>query len=264
MGRSSSRSKNPRPSKHVFPQCIQYGFNDHLFDDCVNYPICDICGSYDHDSYGYNRIIFLSREIKPINPQHVMKSCETCGSTVHTITNHNDIEWFRRGEELQAKKAKALKSTKAESSNANRSKTPTRSGCSRHMIGVKSYLHKYTKQPGPKVVFGDDSTCTTEDYGSIKFNNINIAETKRYLSDEYLHPYKPSQRYQTNSNDVSLIEPYEYPEPVILEIKVSSNQNGQTDQDDHNDQSVQNDEILNDDHSKHPITPMMNKSLIIS
>ncbi|GJY63638.1 hypothetical protein Tco_0465098 [Tanacetum coccineum] len=67
-------------------------------------------------------------------------------------------------------------------------------------------------------------------------------------SIEYLHPYEPSQRYKTNSNNVSFIEPYEYPEPVVLETKVSSDQNGHTDQ---NDQSVQDDEILNDDHSKH-------------
>ncbi|GJT62986.1 hypothetical protein Tco_1006519 [Tanacetum coccineum] len=46
------------------------------------------------------------------------------------------------------------------------------SGCSRHMTSVKSYLHKYVEQPGPKVVFGDDSTCTTEGYGSIKCNGI--------------------------------------------------------------------------------------------
>ncbi|GJR58387.1 retrovirus-related pol polyprotein from transposon TNT 1-94 [Tanacetum coccineum] len=38
------------------------------------------------------------------------------------------------------------------------------------MTGVKSYLHKYVEQPGPKVVFGDDSTCITEGYGSIKCN----------------------------------------------------------------------------------------------
>nr|GEW79496.1 retrovirus-related Pol polyprotein from transposon TNT 1-94 [Tanacetum cinerariifolium] len=55
------------------------------------------------------------------------------------------------GEALQAKKAEALKSTRAESSNANRSKIPTK---------------------GPKVVFQDDSTCTTEGYGSIKCNGI--------------------------------------------------------------------------------------------
>ncbi|GKC64309.1 retrovirus-related pol polyprotein from transposon TNT 1-94 [Tanacetum coccineum] len=80
-------------------------------------------------------------------------------------------------------------------------------------------------------------------------DNINIAENERYPPDEYLHPYEPSQRYQTNSNDVSFIEPYECPKPVVLETEVSSDQNGQTDQNDHNDQndqSVQNDEILND------------------
>ncbi|GJV03838.1 hypothetical protein Tco_1337407 [Tanacetum coccineum] len=76
-------------------------------------------------------------------------------------------------------------------------------------------------------------------------DNINIAENERYPPDEYLHPYEPSKRYQTNSNDVSFIEPCELPELVVLETKVSSDQNGQ------NDQSVQNDKILNDDHSEH-------------
>ncbi|GJV58056.1 retrovirus-related pol polyprotein from transposon TNT 1-94 [Tanacetum coccineum] len=85
---------------------------------------------------------------------------------------------------------------------------------------------------------------------AIKFSkpsvdNINIAENERYPPDEYLHPYEPSQRYQTNNNDVSFIEPYECLEPVVLETEVSSNQNGQTDQ------YVQNDEISNDDHSEH-------------
>ncbi|GKB25441.1 retrovirus-related pol polyprotein from transposon TNT 1-94 [Tanacetum coccineum] len=65
---------------------------------------------------------------------------------------------------------------------------------------------------------------------AIKFSkplvdNINIAETERYPPDEYLHPYEPSQRYQTNNNDVSFIEPYECPEPLVLETKVSSDQN---------------------------------------
>ncbi|GJY87498.1 hypothetical protein Tco_0502126 [Tanacetum coccineum] len=126
QGGSSLRSKTPRPSKNLFPLYIHCGFSDHLSDDCVNYPIYDIYRSYDHDTHGHNRIISLRRGIKPKNPHHVMKSYETCGNRVHTITNHNDIEWFRRGETLQAKKAEALKSTKAESSNANKSKTPTK------------------------------------------------------------------------------------------------------------------------------------------
>ncbi|GKE75485.1 hypothetical protein Tco_1537526, partial [Tanacetum coccineum] len=123
---SSSRSRTPRPSKHFFSPCTHYGFSDHLSDDCVNYSIYDICGSYDHDTYGHNRIISLRRGIKPRNPHHVMKSYETYGSIVHTITGHNDMEWFRRGEALQAKKAEALKTNKTKTSNANRSKTPTK------------------------------------------------------------------------------------------------------------------------------------------
>ncbi|GKB60515.1 hypothetical protein Tco_0916701 [Tanacetum coccineum] len=86
---------------------------------------------------------------------NVLKGCETCGSIVHTTSDHNDIEWFRRDECDIRKPIWYLDS-----------------GCSRQMTGVKSYLHKYVEQPGPKVVFGDDSTCVTEGYGSIKCNGI--------------------------------------------------------------------------------------------
>nr|GEW02283.1 seed maturation protein [Tanacetum cinerariifolium] len=59
-------------------------------------------------------------------------------------------------------------------------------------------------------------------------DNINIAKSERYPPDKYLHPYEPSQRYQTNINDVSFIEPYECPEPVVLETEVLSDQNEDT------------------------------------
>ncbi|GKA60192.1 hypothetical protein Tco_0759599 [Tanacetum coccineum] len=92
------------------PVVHNYMFNDHLSDDYVNYPICDIGGSYDHDTHDHNWVISLRRGIKPRNPQQVTKSCETCGSTVHTITDHNDIKWFRKGKALQAKKVGAFQS----------------------------------------------------------------------------------------------------------------------------------------------------------
>ncbi|GJY55012.1 hypothetical protein Tco_0446676, partial [Tanacetum coccineum] len=173
LGRASSRSKIPRPSKRFFLPCTHCGCIDHLSSECLYYPICGLYGSYDHDTNGHNRIISLEREINPRNPQHTFKRCEVCGSSTHTTTDHYDIEWFKRGEALQAKKAEALKSTRVESSNANRSKTLTKSGCSRHITGVKSYLHKYLEQSRPKVVFRDDSTCITEGYGSIKFYIYN-------------------------------------------------------------------------------------------
>ncbi|GJR80701.1 hypothetical protein Tco_0151486 [Tanacetum coccineum] len=90
---------------------------------------------------------------------------------------------------------------------------------------------------------------------NLQLTTSTLLKNERYpYLMTYLHPYEPSQRYQTNSNDVSFIEPYECPKPVVLETEVSFDQNGQTDQNNHNDQndqSVQNDEILNDDLSEH-------------
>ncbi|GKE91923.1 hypothetical protein Tco_1573018, partial [Tanacetum coccineum] len=125
QGESSLRS---RPSRLVisFPSCIHCGYNDHQSDDCVYYPRCELCRSYDHDNHGHNRIIFLRRGIKPRNLQHVTKNCETCGSNVHTTSDHNDIEWFKKKEVLQAKKADSFKANKTESSSALRSKTLTK------------------------------------------------------------------------------------------------------------------------------------------
>ncbi|GJX52167.1 hypothetical protein Tco_0280536 [Tanacetum coccineum] len=124
-GESSSRS---RPSRLAipFPPCIHCGYNDHKSDDCVYYLICEICGSYNHDNHDHNMIISLRRRIKPRIPQYVTKNCETCGSNVHTTSYHNDIEWFREIEALQDKKVESFKARKTESSNALRSKTPTK------------------------------------------------------------------------------------------------------------------------------------------
>ncbi|GJY42588.1 hypothetical protein Tco_0430801 [Tanacetum coccineum] len=132
---SSSRSRPSRPAM-PFPSCIHCGYNNHQSDDCVYYPICEICESYDHDTHGHNRIVFLRRGIKHRNPQHIIKNCETCGSNVHTTSDHNDIEWFRKTEALQAKKAESFKASKTESSSALRSKTPFKTY-------IKDYLHKY-------------------------------------------------------------------------------------------------------------------------
>ncbi|GKD89581.1 hypothetical protein Tco_1365088 [Tanacetum coccineum] len=245
MGRMSSRPNIPRPSKRFFPPCIHCGGIDHLSNECLYYPIFKLCGSYDHDTNGHNRIISLEREINPRNPQHAFKKCEAYGSPNHTTTDHYDIEWFKKGKALQAKKAEALKSTRAESSNANRSKTPTKS----HFVSKAFKVFNTRRQQTEEtyhITF--DESLEAIKFSKPSVDNINIAESERYPPDEYLHLYEPSQSNQTNRNDVSFIEPYKCPEPVVLETEVSSDQNDQTYQ---NDQPVQNDEILNDDYSEH-------------
>ncbi|GJR32578.1 hypothetical protein Tco_1108810 [Tanacetum coccineum] len=90
------------------------------------------------------------------NESSIGVSYTTCGSSMHYATDHNDFDHFKRGKKLQATKAKE----------------PTKSGCSRSITCVKSYLHKYVEQPGPKAVFGDNSSCITEGYGSINCGGI--------------------------------------------------------------------------------------------
>nr|GEY63434.1 hypothetical protein [Tanacetum cinerariifolium] len=119
QGKSSSRSRPSRPSVS-YPSCIHCGYNNHHSDDCLYYPTCEICGRYDRNTHDYNKIISQRRGINPRNPQHVTKNCETCSSNVHTTSDQNDIEWFKKRETPHAKKAK--------SSNALRSKTPTKRG----------------------------------------------------------------------------------------------------------------------------------------
>ncbi|GJV67556.1 retrovirus-related pol polyprotein from transposon TNT 1-94 [Tanacetum coccineum] len=333
LGRAFSRSQIPRPSKRFFPPCTHCGGLDHLSNECLYYPVYRLCGSYDHDINGHNRIISLEREINLRNPQHPFKRCKVCGSSTHTITDHYDIEWFKRGEALQAKKVEALRSTRAESSNANRSKTPTKrillakASENLNWLWHKRLAHlnfktinKLAKQNLliglPSLVYSKDKPCSSCEKGkhhrasfktkqtssikkclhllhmdlfgpitprSIKHEKytlvivdeysrngilVNFCDKKR-ISQNFYSPYTPEQNgvaerknrtlieaartsfqdlYQTNSNDVSFIEPYECPELVVLETKVSSEQNGQTDQ---KDQSVQNDEILNDYHYEH-------------
>nr|GEV67827.1 reverse transcriptase domain-containing protein [Tanacetum cinerariifolium] len=96
LGRMSSRPNITRPLKRFFPPCIHCGGIDRLSNECLYYPICKLCGSYDHDTNGHNRIISLERKINLLNSKHAFKKYEACGSLNRTITDHYDIGWFKR------------------------------------------------------------------------------------------------------------------------------------------------------------------------
>ncbi|GJZ52119.1 hypothetical protein Tco_0606634, partial [Tanacetum coccineum] len=106
--KSSSASK-----VHIVPFCKRCEKTDHKTCDHAEY-MSTMNMSQHLKSLG-RMIISLERERDPRNPQHAFKRCEAYGSPNHTTTDHYDIEWFKRGEALQAKKAEALKSTRAES-----------------------------------------------------------------------------------------------------------------------------------------------------
>ncbi|GJV20580.1 retrovirus-related pol polyprotein from transposon TNT 1-94 [Tanacetum coccineum] len=97
-----------------FPPCTQCGFNDHRPDDYRNYPECKICRSYDHSTLGHNHVIQIRggvlAESSQSNESSIVVKCNTCGSTVHSTSDHNEFDHFKRGEKIQA--AKARKPTK--------------------------------------------------------------------------------------------------------------------------------------------------------
>nr|GEV21415.1 ribonuclease H-like domain-containing protein [Tanacetum cinerariifolium] len=121
---------------------------------------------------GTQRIISLERKINPRNPQHAFKKCEAYGSPNHTITDHYDIE------ALQAKNIEALKSTRAESSNANKSKNPTKSRLAHLNFKTINKLAKQNLVIGlPSVVYSKDKPCSSCEKGKHHRARFKIKQT---------------------------------------------------------------------------------------
>ncbi|GJR55175.1 retrovirus-related pol polyprotein from transposon TNT 1-94 [Tanacetum coccineum] len=178
---SSSKQILKAKAKPVLP-CKHCGFNDHRPDDCINYPECEICGSYDHFTSGHNRVIHIRGGVLS----------ESSQSNESSIDRHiREPIWYLH------------------------------SGCSRSMTGVKSYLHKYVEQPGPKVVFGDNSSCITEGYGSINYGGVvftkvafvnglkyNLISISQLCDAKYIVQFDDKQRTIFNANKkIVLIAP---------------------------------------------------------
>ncbi|GJW35622.1 retrovirus-related pol polyprotein from transposon TNT 1-94 [Tanacetum coccineum] len=83
-----------------FPPCTYCGFNDHRPGDCRNYHECEICGSYDYFTSGHNRVIQIRggvlAESSQSNESSIGVQCNTCGSTVHSTSDHNEFDHFKR------------------------------------------------------------------------------------------------------------------------------------------------------------------------
>ncbi|PWA72457.1 Integrase, catalytic region, Zinc finger, CCHC-type, Peptidase aspartic, catalytic [Artemisia annua] len=150
-----------------FKPCTHCGFSDHHPIECLIYPFCDICGDPSHDASGHDNVVQARRGLTTNSAQSTESSsstkCKICGSSVHSTTDHESINKFKKS--IRPKPTKKWKHARDPVWHLD-------SGCSRSMTGVKQYLHKYVEEPGPKVVFGDNSSCPTEGYGSVNCNDI--------------------------------------------------------------------------------------------
>ncbi|GKB08437.1 retrovirus-related pol polyprotein from transposon TNT 1-94 [Tanacetum coccineum] len=142
-----------KTSENYKEQPYQYAspFKQILKAKAKPFPPCTYCGLNDH---------------RPDDCRNYPK-CEIYGSYDHFTLEHNRVIHIRGG---------VLAESSQFSRHIRESIWYLNSRCSRSMTSVKSYLHKYVEQPGPKVVFGDNSSCITEGYGSINCGGITFTK----------------------------------------------------------------------------------------
>nr|GEU70880.1 hypothetical protein [Tanacetum cinerariifolium] len=184
-----------------FPSYTHCGFNDHRPEDCRNYPECGICESYDHFTSGYNCVIQISggvlAESSHSNESSTGVKCDTCESTVHFTTDHNEFDHFKRGEKIQA--AKAREPTKK----WNRSiivkrhdKTPYEIFRERipdinyfHVFGCPVFIHNHKDHLGKFDAKADDGyflrySFVLKDFRVFNTGRQQVEETYRVTFDE--------------------------------------------------------------------------------
>ncbi|GKC26436.1 retrovirus-related pol polyprotein from transposon TNT 1-94 [Tanacetum coccineum] len=175
---TSSSSTQPSSSKASkqktwFGPCKHCGFRNHLSDDCYSKTKCSTCGSTDHLTKEHLEHAIVKNTLSKLKAPSPLKpspkktpmipkpfiECKYCGFNDH----HSDhYEFYPRCEDYLKRSVWYLDS-----------------GCSRHMTGIKQYLHRYSKESGPKVVFGDDSSRDTKG----KMENLNEVRVKELRSN---------------------------------------------------------------------------------
>ncbi|GJV47076.1 retrovirus-related pol polyprotein from transposon TNT 1-94 [Tanacetum coccineum] len=183
---SSTQPSSSKASKQKtwFGPCKHCGFRNHLSDDCYSKPKCSTCGFTDHLTKEHLEHVAVKKTLSKLKAQSPLKpslkktlmipkpfiECKYYGFNDH----HSDHYEFYPGCEVYDSIAHEASDCPKKHPTLGDQGLPTDSGCSRHMTGIKQYLHRYSKESGLKVVFGDDSSGDTEGYGSVNCNGITF------------------------------------------------------------------------------------------
>ncbi|GJV95132.1 retrovirus-related pol polyprotein from transposon TNT 1-94 [Tanacetum coccineum] len=149
---SSSQPSSSKATKQKiwFEPCKHYRLRNHLFDDCYSKPKCSTCGSNDHLTKEHLEHAAVKKTLRKLKAQSPLKSSPK--KAPKTLKPFKECKYCR----------------------FNDHHSDHYSGCSRHMTGIKQYLYRYSKESGPKVGFGDDSSGDIEGYGSVNCNGITF------------------------------------------------------------------------------------------
>ncbi|GJS16591.1 retrovirus-related pol polyprotein from transposon TNT 1-94 [Tanacetum coccineum] len=119
-----------------------------------------------------------------------------------------------------------------------------------HVFGCPVYIHKHKDYLGKFDEKANDGyflgySLVSKAFRLTTSTLLNLRDI--HLMNTFI-TIKPSQKYQVNSNEVYFIDPYERPNPVVLETEALFDQNDQSDH------PAQENDILNDnppEHSNH-------------
>ncbi|GJR96953.1 hypothetical protein Tco_0269127 [Tanacetum coccineum] len=169
--------KSPAVSKPCFDKKA-YSSIEQLLLTLMEEPKCYTCRSTDHltkehlEHAAVKKTLSKLKAQSPLKPSpkrapmipKPFKECKYCGFNDH---HSNDCEFYPGCEVCGSIAHEPSNCPKKHPNSrrpriANRQSESTENGCSRHMAWTKQYLHKYSKESGPKVVFGDDFSGDTE------------------------------------------------------------------------------------------------------
>ncbi|GJW88386.1 hypothetical protein Tco_0163726 [Tanacetum coccineum] len=173
-------SKSIKGKQHTrFGPCKHCGFKNRLSEDCYNKPKCITCQSTDHLTKEHPDQVVVKKTLSKLRAQSSKASYSRTAPKIpkpfipckyYRFNNHHSDECeYYPGCDIYG-------SIAHEPTNyyLKRSVWYQDSGCPRHITWVKQYLHKYLKELGPKVVFGDKSSGVTEGYGLVNCNGITF------------------------------------------------------------------------------------------
>ncbi|GKB09289.1 retrovirus-related pol polyprotein from transposon TNT 1-94 [Tanacetum coccineum] len=142
--RSSKSSKGKQTT--WFGPCKHCGFKNHLAKDCYLKPKCSTCGSTDHLTKEHPEQTAVKRTLTMLKAQ----------SSVNPLAKKDSMI------------PKPFKDCKYYGFNDHH--------CDNCELGVRyvDYLNRSSKESGPKVVFGDNTSGDTEGYDLVNYNGITF------------------------------------------------------------------------------------------
>nr|GEU76735.1 retrovirus-related Pol polyprotein from transposon TNT 1-94 [Tanacetum cinerariifolium] len=187
---SSSQPSSSKASKQKtwFGPCKHCGFRNHLSDDCYSKLKCSTCDSTNHLTKEHLEHAAIKKRLSKLKAQSPLKpSPKKAPMTSNPFREYeyygfndhhsNHCKFYLGCDEVCGSIAHKHQTVLRNTPTPRDQGLPTGNQNplkSRHMTEIKQYLHRYSKESGPKVVFGDDSLGDTEGYGSVNCNGITF------------------------------------------------------------------------------------------